>query len=328
MPQPVQQELKHIEALQAMLLEALQSRPLVYLTLAQEMSAFSGSLQQVGGFDLQISLGGPVQEMEGALWISRLGDCASPSLQDARIKVAGLMSESELKQDAVILALKRLAARENRAIELADLIDVLLRGTAQSDSADLESEDTRNELQRVAWHEAGHALLTIIDSNGQQVPDYASACRSTAFGGVVVSVRDQHKPFTYADLRHDVRVALAGRAAEEVAYGSANVSNGAANDLSVATRKCNWAFSTGGLAPGMDEAAQSGSNLAVVLNDDVAAMAEVRVLVQRFLAKEYAHVLTVLRDNQHLLDALAHKLAVERVVDQQEMREIFGLLPG
>ena len=122
----------------------------------------------------------------------------------------------------------------------------------------------------------------------------------------------------------EVRVALAGRAAEEVAYGSAQVSNGSANDLAAATRKCTWAFSAGGLAPGMDDETHSASNLAIVLGDDPLALAEVRALVQRFLAQEYAHVLRALRDHRHLLDALGERLVEDRIVDQQEMRQILG----
>lgn len=324
MPESVQEQFKRIQAVQSVLMDALQNQPLVYLTTTKEISTFSAPLQQVGGFDRQISLDGPVQELSGAMWLARLGDCVAPGLQDARVKVAGLMAETELDREAVILRLKRIASEENRDIELADFIDVLMRGTTEADTSDNDSELTQSALHRVAWHEAGHALMTVLDSQGQRYPDYASACRSTAFGGVVVSISDRHEPMTYASLRHDVRVALAGRAAEEVIYGSAHVSNGAANDLLAATRKCNWAFSTGGLAPDMDEAAQSGSNLAVVLSDDVASTAEVRRLVQGFLANQYLHVLSALRDNRQLLDALAQRLVVDRIVDQAEMRAILA----
>jgi hypothetical protein len=326
-PAAVQEQLQHIRAVQATLMQALTQRPVVYLTMTKDIAAFSTPLQQVGGFDRQIALGGPVQDIAGAMWLAQLGDCATPALQESRAKVAGLMAETHLNPQAVLLRLRRLAADEHRQVELADLIDVLLRGTAQSDAADTggaDSADQRSTLHRVAWHEAGHALMTVLDSDRQRVPDYASACRSMAFDGVVVSLREQHQPFTYAELRHEVRVALAGRAAEEVAYGSAQVSNGSANDLAAATRQCSWAFSAGGLAPNMDDAARSGSNLALVLHDDPQAQAEVRGLVQGFLAQEYQHVLRTLRENRPLLDALGARLVADRIVDQQEMRELLG----
>lgn len=74
----------------------------------------------------------------------------------------------------------------------------------------------------------------------------------------------------------------------------------------------------------MDEEALTSSNLAVGFNEYPAAIAEVRGRVQRFLAKEYAHVLVALRDNRHLLAALAQRLVVDRIVDQGEMRAILG----
>jgi hypothetical protein len=323
-PPAVQEQLRHICELQATVMQALKSRPIVYLTLTRELAAFSTPLQQVGGFDRQIALGGPVQDLAGALWLAQLGECASASLQAAGAKVAGLLAETHLNPQTVLLRLRRLAAEEQRTVELADLIDVLLRGTAQSDAQDAANTQQQTTRHRVAWHEAGHALMTVLDSNRQCVPDYASACRSIGFDGVVVSLHDPHQPFTYAELRFEVRVALAGRAAEEVAYGSAQVSNGSANDLAVATRKCTWAFSAGGLAPGMDDEAHSASNLAVVLDEDPQALAGVRTLVQRFLAQEYQHVLRTLRDNRPLLDALGERLLADHIVDQLEMRTLLG----
>ena len=321
-PPAAQEQLRHISEVQAALMQALRSRPVVYLTLTRALATFSAPLQQVGGFDRQIALGGPVQDLAGALWLAQLGDCASASLQAEGAKVAGLMAETHLNPQTVLLRLRRLAAEEQRTVELADLIDVLLRGTAQSEDQDSTDTQRRNTLQRVAWHEAGHALMTVLDSNGQRVPDYASACRSMGFDGVVVSLHDPHQPFTFAELRFEVRVALAGRAAEEVVYGSAQVSNGSANDLAAATRKCTWAFSAGGLAPGMDDEAHSASNLAVVLGEDPQALAGVRTLVQRFLAQEYQHVLHTLRDKRKLLDALGERLLADHIVDQQEMRAL------
>jgi len=76
----------------------------------------------------------------------------------------------------------------------------------------------------------------------------------------------------------------------------------------------------------MDDAAQSGANLALVLNDDVATMSEVLGMVKKFLSKEYLHVLTVLRANRALLDALAKRLEMDRIVDQAEMRNILQSL--
>jgi hypothetical protein len=321
LPASLHEQLQQIKSTQALLLQILQSRPVVYVTLTKEISAFSLPLQQVGAFDRQIALGGPVQEVMGALWLTKLGDLASPSLLKSRLKVAGLMSKHDINPDAVILRLRRLAVEENRSIELADLIDIVYRGTSQTKMVGPDTEDSRAELHRIAVHEAGHALMTVIDSGGQRIPDYASAFGSNDFGGFVLSLEEHKNPVTYTELRYRVRVALAGRAAEEVAYGSANVTNGAGSDLLSATQHCTWAFSVGGLAPGMDDKTKSGTNLAVVLNDDPAAMAEVRGLVQHFLATEYQYVLAALTENRGLLDALAQRLVLDRIVDQAEMRE-------
>jgi hypothetical protein len=78
----------------------------------------------------------------------------------------------------------------------------------------------------------------------------------------------------------------------------------------------------------MDDAARSGSNLAVTLNEDAATLAEVRTLVQAFLATEYQHVLGTLHENRGMLDALGQRLMVDRIVDQAEMRVILDAPQG
>jgi cell division protease FtsH len=107
----------------------------------------------------------------------------------------------------------------------------------------------------VAAHEAGHAAVAILDSNGKNIPDYWSIVPGADFKGVVAESIAYRESLggrtTYADFRHQIRVRLAGRAAEELAFGPENISSGACGDLESVWKRSSRAFGRWGFAPDM-----------------------------------------------------------------------------
>ena len=129
---------------------------------------------------------------------------------------------------------------------------------------------------------------------------------------------------TYAKFRHLIRVSLAGRAAEELAFGPEHVTNGATSDLEACFRRSSQAFMNYGFAPDMASSRASGSNLAVVVGQpSPSEFAHIEELVRKFLAVQYAEVLKILTKNKNLLDAVAERMLWDPVVDQSELKEIW-----
>ena len=85
-------------------------------------------------------------------------------------------------------------------------------------------------LERVAWHEAGHAY---ISWKCGQTPEYITITARGDFGGYVMPASTEDKPsWTKADILNRVKVCLAGRAAEIVRYGKEEgLSTGPSGDI-------------------------------------------------------------------------------------------------
>jgi ATP-dependent Zn protease len=173
--------------------------------------------------------------------------------------------------------------------------------------------------------------VAIIDSAGQNIPDYASIIPAKDFQGVVLASTqyrvDSGPDWTYRKFRHRIRVGLAGRAAEELAFGVEGISNGSREDLKKASGLTGSAFLFWGFAPSMDREGQSESNLLVAgLDDDREPdklsdpeVAHIQELSRAFLTTEYQFVRTLLTDHRSLLDTIAERLLVDPMLDQEAL---------
>lgn len=129
----------------------------------------------------------PTMEAHGLAFIERLGreNCAE-SITQSPGKIGMLYSseyETERRRALMMLCLRRLIAREQRPIEFLDVVNMSQRGYAETDHLPAEPEVSR---RHTAYHEAGHATMTIIDSNGENVLEFSSIVPSANFSGVVV----------------------------------------------------------------------------------------------------------------------------------------------
>jgi cell division protease FtsH len=262
-------------------------------------------------------------EAKGSAFIERLGrERCAPSITLSPAKIGKLVAvefDSERRYELALLRFKRMLAREQRQLEFIDLVTVVARGFAEADAPAADDEDA---CIRTAYHEAGHVVMALIDSDGQNIPDYVSIEPCDDFAGVLIQSYEFRltcgEAETYTGMCRRVRLALAGRAAEEIHAGSAMVSNGGRSDLTFATEHAGEAFAFWGFAPGMDDEELSSSNLGVVDAETISPSerAHIEHLVRRFLAIEYEKVKEVLSEYNSLLDAVAEQLVLHEVLDR------------
>lgn len=251
------------------------------------------------------------------------------SLTNSHIKI-GLMLQSEFAcldaQKLAALNLKRLAISEGRALEFDDLANLALRGSTEF-SAKAVKPTTELNRRKTALHEAGHACIAIIESQGCNIPDYCSIVPARDFAGVVMqslSYIDSLEEFTFANLLLRTRIALAGRAAEEIYFGSNAVSSGANSDLSNATRLSFQMFAHSGFHPLMELGQGTAANLAVLGRGQIDELQNDRIHrdVRQFLAAQYEYVISALNADKPFVDAVADRLMWDPDIDQREMTEI------
>lgn len=90
-----------------------------------------------------------------------------------------------------------------------------------------------DDRERIAYHEAGHAVMTYL--LGEPIARASIQSTTSGVGGVVVREDSVTMFMTKTDLRNSVLIAYAGRASEELKYTDTNVSTGASNDITQAT---------------------------------------------------------------------------------------------
>jgi len=304
--------------------------PVVFVVCVESYGDVSKNLLKVDAFDRIFAHESPSAEFLGTRFLKLFDPILLDDTIRNSVKKVGLLLQSEYEsrsdQELLALRLKRLANHESRTINFNDLTDFALRGLQEQNR--LKPIKVDSEVRRkTAYHEAGHACISIIASNGENVPDYASIVPSKNFEGVVfesLAYYDNLDEITYKFLLLKTRIALAGRAAEELFFGGLNISSGANSDLSSATRMCFRLFAYSGFHSKMDGQAISASNLAVLNLGEVDPLQYERVSkdVRNFLEEQYLYVMNTLKEKRAFVDAVAQRLLWDPVVDQQEMKTL------
>lgn len=301
--------------------------PLVLVTAAPSSEAIADQLLVPGLFDRCLRLPKPTLEQLGGEFLDDLGrEICSPALCAAPAKVGKLVQiayDDHRQRDLALVYLQRRSRRAQKQLEFTDLMYLYTHGPVDEGDEPVDEGVKRS----VAVHEAGHALVAIVDSGGCNVPDFCSVIPGADFGGIMVpSLSHRAKTdelTTYADFRHRIRTSLGGRAAEELAYGPEGVSTGAGGDLAGASDSACGHFGRCGFSPSMTTHDQSASNLAVIIGEpSPSEYAHVESLVRHFLDQEYRYVYKLLEANRPLLDAITERLMWDPIVDQSELETI------
>jgi cell division protease FtsH len=211
-------------------------------------------------------------------------------------------------------------------LKFDDLAGLAIRGADEFRQLAVK-RSTDATRKKTAYHEAGHACISVIESQGRNIPDYCSIVPARDFAGIVMeslSYSESLEEFTFENLLLRTRVALAGRAAEEIYFGPSGISSGANSDLNNATRLSFHMFAHSGFHPLMGQGQGTAANLAVIGRGEVDELQNDRIqrAVRQFLETQYEHVVETLQKHRDFVDAVAERLLWDPVIDQLEMTEI------
>jgi len=126
-----------------------------------------------------------------------------------------------LANEAAILAMRENADTISRK-HFNEAIDKVILGEK------LDKKPSREEIERVSFHESGHALISELVNPGS-VSSLTIVPRGKTLGFMRKSAQDDQYLYTREELERDIMVTLAGAAAEEIRYG--NRSTGASSDF-------------------------------------------------------------------------------------------------
>ncbi|MFN8111682.1 MAG: ATP-dependent zinc metalloprotease FtsH [Solirubrobacterales bacterium] len=175
---------------------------------------------------------------------------------------------------------------------------------------------TDHEKRVVAWHEAGHALVSELLTTVDKVQKVSIVPRGKALGYTLNLPQEDR----YLKSRHELidymKVLLAGRVAEQITFG--RVTTGASDDLAKVTtiaRSMVYEY-------GMGTSIRSHQ---VPANDwNVSEMMRQRrdEEVNEIAEEAYRGAHRLLSDHRDLLDEIARQLLVDEVIEQSEIAKI------
>ena len=242
-------------------------------------------------------------------------------------RVAGLtpgMVGADLKNLVNEAALS--AARNARDRLLRDDFDTALERILLGAERRITVPDL--ERARTAYHEAGHALLGMLEPGADAVRKVSIVPRGQSLGATFRRTDDDRYGYDTAYLRSRIVVALGGRAAEDLVYG--DVTTGGEGDLEVVTELARqmvgrWGMSrrvglvsvlprlSGGL-PGPGASAATSEATKELVDT------EVRLLIDEC----YSSALERLSRNRSRLEGLAEALLDRETLDENDARAAAG----
>ena len=226
-----------------------------------------------------------------------------------------------------------LAARRNQnEVHQKDFLDALEKIVLGPERPLLLS---REERERIAYHEGGHAILGLVIPGADPVHRVSIVPRGEALG--VTYQRPDSDRYNYPEdyLRGKIIGAIGGRAAEELVFGTKTT--GAQSDIEQASAIARNMVTRWGMSDrlGMVQLAPRQSpylqNLDGVsgqrpYSEETANAVDEEV--HRIIEESHQKARRLLTDHRASLDALAAALLARESLDEQEILEVTGLRPA
>ena len=178
-----------------------------------------------------------------------------------------------------------------------------------------------------AYHEAGHAFVSqyyadIIDP----IHKATIIPRGRALGMVQHLPIDDKVSMTVSEVRAQLSVSLAGRAAEEIFFGADKITTGAESDIAGATRLARYSITTAGLSDrvGMVAINQSApwAGRGALENASEKTAEVVDTEIRKWMDAAHADAKKILMQNRKTVEKLANELLSRETLTGDEIREI------
>jgi cell division protease FtsH len=304
------------------------SEGVIVLASTNRPEILDSALLRPGRFDRRVVVTAPDQR--GRRAILRIHTRGVPLADDVDLgRVAATtpgMVGADLKNLVNEAALQ--AARHGRdsvtARDFSTALEKIVLGTERQITISEE------ERRRTAYHEAGHALLGMLEPGADPVRKVSIVPRGKSMGSTFQSPDVDRYGYSAAYLKGKIVGALGGRAAEEIIYG--DVTSGAESDLEVVTRIARLMVGRWGMSESVGLVSVLPGPGSTYMNGGMDGPSEgtrqlVDAEVRRVIDECYSIALGKLHANVERLERLAEALLDRETLDADETYEVAGLVP-
>ena len=224
-----------------------------------------------------------------------------------------------------------LAARKNKRIvtfqEFEEAKDKVMMG-AERRSMVMSEEEKR----LTAYHEAGHAIVTLNEKAAYPIHKATIIPRGRALGMVMQLPERDEVSQTREQLHAQMAIAMGGRVAEEIIFGEDKVTTGASSDIEQATKRARAMVMRAGLSKEMGPVAYGENEEEVFLGRSVARqqnMSEetarkVDSEIRKFVDMGYKRARKVLTEKIDDLHKLAKALLTYETLTGAEIEDLIN----
>ena len=287
----------------------------VVMGASNRLQDLDPALLRPGRFDRQVLVGPP--DLAGREAILGVHTKSKPLADDVDLGLLARQTSGLTGADLANIANEAaiFAGRNDRdRIVAADFDDAMERVVAGLQQRRIVTD---KEKRILAYHEAGHAVMSHLMCDIRPVQKVTIVSRGQALGYTFNLPSEDRYLHTREELVDELKIFLAGRAAEQVVFG--RVTNGAANDLERATAIARSMVFEWGMGEEVSSRTMRADNYA--LSEEAKRLRDVEQ--SRLTDEAYEVAVRLLEKHRPVLDRVAHALLERETLQRDDLEALF-----
>jgi cell division protease FtsH len=291
------------------------------------------ALIRPGRFDRQVVLDAP--DVRGRIEVLKVHTKGKPLSDDINLEVIAKQTPgfsgadlANAVNEAAILSARR-SKKKIGMTELQDAVERVALGGPERRSRVM----TEREKMLVSYHEAGHAIAAAGMPRSYPVQKVTIVPRGRAGGYTLyLPEEDSLRYTTAAQFEAQLVFALGGRIAEEIVFGSNEISTGASSDITQVTRISRAMVTRYGMSPKLGPIAFGEKEELIFLGREISEQRNYGDEVARQIDEEVHRIVSeasertrqILVSNRAVLNDMASALIEYETLDGEKLRELLG----
>ncbi len=282
------------------------------------------ALLRPGRFDRQVVVDAP--DVKGREGILEVHTRKVPMAEDVDLNLiakgtSGFVGAdiANLVNEAALMA-ARFDQTKVTMLDFEEARDKIVMGTERASKV-----LTDKDKKVVAYHEAGHAICTLLCENSNPLHKVTIVPRGRALGLTWSLPKEDILHHTRAYVEDQICIYMGGRAAEEIIFGE--YTNGASGDIKGATDLVRQMICDFGMSEEIGPISMSKGNDQVFLGREIANHRDfsdktaetIDEVMKRVVVTQEKRAIALLEENRDKLDLLANALIEHELLDREEI---------
>jgi cell division protease FtsH len=301
----------------------------IVLAATNRPDVLDAALLRPGRFDRHVTIDRPT--WKGRLEILKIHTRNKPLGDDVDLEAISRSSIGmtgadlrNLANEAALLAARADKSRIDKS-EFNAAMDRVLLGTKRED------ELTVTDKRRTAYHEAGHALVAMLEPEADKPHKVSIVPRGQALGVNQFMPEEERYHYGLGHFKARLTVSMGGRAADQLVYGEPYA--GAESDLRNASKLANYMVTHWGMSERLGPVSYRIGEEHIFLGKELQEPRDFSEGTAQIIDEEVARLLReadsrafqLLNDNRSILDRM-----VEALIEQEELdrKEIDAIVSG